>query len=199
MHGTPIDKNEYFYNKNLKKNFICPITQDIMENPVIAADGHSYEREAILQWFQNSNQSPKTNQVFIHQELIKNHTLKGAIESFLESQKNNTKAIKNYEMLDENLKILIENNLHNVFIEDLQALKKDWNQGNDLERFYLINELGLQEKNYNFLAIGFKQKLSERTQLTRHEMKNHEGKHPSTEEFWQQQTKETQIGWIKNL
>lgn len=28
-------------------NYICPITYGIMEDPVIATDGHSYEREAI--------------------------------------------------------------------------------------------------------------------------------------------------------
>ena len=47
--ATPVDKDEYFYNKNLKKSFICSITQDIMQDPVIAADGHSYERIAIEQ------------------------------------------------------------------------------------------------------------------------------------------------------
>ena len=32
-------------------DFICPITQEIMRDPVIALDGHSYERDAITQWF----------------------------------------------------------------------------------------------------------------------------------------------------
>ncbi len=32
-----------------------------MENPVIAADGHSYEKEAITQWFSSGhNTSPLT-------------------------------------------------------------------------------------------------------------------------------------------
>ena len=29
---------------------ICPITHEVMEDPVVCADGHSYERAAITQW-----------------------------------------------------------------------------------------------------------------------------------------------------
>lgn len=30
--------------------FVCPITQDVMEEPVVAADGYTYERDAIQEW-----------------------------------------------------------------------------------------------------------------------------------------------------
>ncbi|CAI7930203.1 unnamed protein product [Closterium sp. NIES-54] len=36
--------------------------QGIMENPVLAADGHTYEREAIEQWLRVHSTSPKTAQ-----------------------------------------------------------------------------------------------------------------------------------------
>jgi len=45
---------------------------------------HSYERVAIEQWFQRRDTSPKTNEVLESTALIPNHTLRGAIESFLE-------------------------------------------------------------------------------------------------------------------
>ena len=32
-------------------SFMCPITQDIMTDPVITSDGHTYEREAIEHWY----------------------------------------------------------------------------------------------------------------------------------------------------
>ena len=32
-------------------NLLCPITYEIMEDPVIAYDGHSYERKAIKEWY----------------------------------------------------------------------------------------------------------------------------------------------------
>ena len=41
--------------------FLCPILQDVMEDPVVAMDGHTYERAAIETWFQTSDRSPMTN------------------------------------------------------------------------------------------------------------------------------------------
>jgi SUMO ligase MMS21 Smc5/6 complex component len=35
---------------------ICPITLKIMEDPVIAADGHTYERSAIQEWIDRATQ-----------------------------------------------------------------------------------------------------------------------------------------------
>ena len=36
----------------------CPITHEIMNDPVIAADGHTYERRAIERWLSQKNYSP---------------------------------------------------------------------------------------------------------------------------------------------
>jgi SUMO ligase MMS21 Smc5/6 complex component len=33
---------------------VCPITFKIMEDPVIAADGHTYERSAIQEWIERA-------------------------------------------------------------------------------------------------------------------------------------------------
>jgi hypothetical protein len=35
---------------------ICPITLKIMTDPVIAADGHTYERSAISEWIERATQ-----------------------------------------------------------------------------------------------------------------------------------------------
>lgn len=39
----------------------CPISMHLMEDPVIAADGHTYERSFILKSFEVKNESPLTN------------------------------------------------------------------------------------------------------------------------------------------
>jgi len=64
-------------------SFLCPITRDVMEDPVSAKDGHTYEREAIEMWFHNNSRSPKTNEQ-ISTELIPNYALKSAIEAMSE-------------------------------------------------------------------------------------------------------------------
>ncbi|KAK7938512.1 hypothetical protein WMY93_001838 [Mugilogobius chulae] len=42
--------------------FLCPITRELMRDPVIAADGYSYERESIESWIRGkAKSSPMTN------------------------------------------------------------------------------------------------------------------------------------------
>lgn len=59
--------------------FICPITHNIMSDPVICNDGHSYERSAISQWFARHQTSPMTNQV-VSTDLISNISLRKMIQ-----------------------------------------------------------------------------------------------------------------------
>ena len=70
-----------------EKNFICPITQERMIDPVIAADGISYERTAIQKWLTDNDTSPKTNLDLEHKELISNITLKAMIDEMSTSSK----------------------------------------------------------------------------------------------------------------
>jgi len=62
--------------------FFCPITKDVMKYPVIAADGHTYEREAIKKWLKEHKTSPNTNEVLRHTLVIPNHSLRSAIQEF---------------------------------------------------------------------------------------------------------------------
>ena len=68
--------------KAIPDGFLCPITQDIMKDPVILADGHSYERKAITDWLSRSNRSPLTNEVISTSIMIDNRALKAAIETY---------------------------------------------------------------------------------------------------------------------
>jgi len=64
--------------------FICPITKEIFEDPVVAADGFTYERSAIIQWLRNSSQSPMTNMTLDHLSLTPNHSVRSAIVEWKE-------------------------------------------------------------------------------------------------------------------
>jgi hypothetical protein len=59
-----------------EKDLECPICQEIMVDPVIAADGHSYEREQIVRWLLTNNSSPKTGKLLPNKNLISNFTLR---------------------------------------------------------------------------------------------------------------------------
>ena len=54
---------------------ICPITQDVMREPVIDKEGNTYEKSAILEWLKTNNKSPITRNVISASELIPNRAL----------------------------------------------------------------------------------------------------------------------------
>jgi len=60
--------------------FVCPITQEVMRDPVTAADGHSYEASAIATWLRSSDLSPLTGQRLQHKNLTRSHALRNAIQ-----------------------------------------------------------------------------------------------------------------------
>ena len=66
----------------LARIFTCPISHDIMEDPVICSDGQTYERSAIQPWFDlGNNTSPITNAALANTILIPNIALRQAIEA----------------------------------------------------------------------------------------------------------------------
>ncbi|XP_066468133.1 WD repeat, SAM and U-box domain-containing protein 1 [Tiliqua scincoides] len=67
--------------------FLCPITQELMKEPVIAADGYSYEKEAMENWIiRKRHSSPMTNLPLQRLVLTPNRNLKMAINRWLETQ-----------------------------------------------------------------------------------------------------------------
>ncbi|KAL5208429.1 hypothetical protein ABZP36_032864 [Zizania latifolia] len=63
--------------------FLCPILQEVMRDPQIAADGFSYEAEAIREWLGSGHDtSPMTNLKLPSRELIPNHALRDAIHEW---------------------------------------------------------------------------------------------------------------------
>lgn len=69
---------------NIPDEFICPITKDLMINPVFAADGYTYELESIKKWVDKSDKSPMTNLPLIDFILVPNYSLKSSIETWME-------------------------------------------------------------------------------------------------------------------
>ena len=65
---------------------LCPISLDLMQDPVVAADGHSYERCYIQRWMLQSEASPKNNERLPATWLVPNHNLRKAILEWFEHQ-----------------------------------------------------------------------------------------------------------------
>ncbi|KAK9808919.1 hypothetical protein WJX72_006422 [[Myrmecia] bisecta] len=58
----------------------CPITHEVMTDPVIAADGYTYERSAIEAWFEMHDTLPMTNEVVECKVLIPNILMRRMIQ-----------------------------------------------------------------------------------------------------------------------
>jgi hypothetical protein len=72
---------------DIPRSLLCPITLAVMTDPVLASDGHSYERAAITTWLcSGRTTSPVTNLPLGNCSLVPNLTLRGAIEEFMKTR-----------------------------------------------------------------------------------------------------------------
>jgi hypothetical protein len=77
------------------QDYFCPVTREIMQDPVQTADGETYERRAIESWFgQGKNTSPMTNAKLASSALTPNKALKRSITTFLEEQVSRVKELE---------------------------------------------------------------------------------------------------------
>jgi len=75
---SQIEARQQTTSEEIDSSLLCPITSGIMRDPVIlVASGHTYEREAIENWFQNHNTDPLTGEALRDKSLIPNYALKG--------------------------------------------------------------------------------------------------------------------------
>jgi len=75
------EEREAYNEGSIPNEFFCPITHEVMEDPVIAQDGHTYERKAIERWFAMGKcTSPKTGASLMSIQLTPNHTMQRLIQ-----------------------------------------------------------------------------------------------------------------------
>ncbi|XP_055810282.1 U-box domain-containing protein 19-like [Solanum dulcamara] len=84
-------------------DFRCPITLEIMSDPVTIASGHTYDRSSIMKWFRAGNSTcPKTGERLTSIDLVPNLALKLLIKQycsangipFVETGRRNRDAVK---------------------------------------------------------------------------------------------------------
>ena len=124
---------------------ICPITQEIMKDPVCIITGQSFEKEAIMEWFKRGNiNNPITGLKLQTNKVIENYYLKDAIEYIkknliLENQKKVQALIEEKNassILEENY-----SNLINELVNRISTLEHQINQKN------ILNESSLHKNN----------------------------------------------------
>ncbi|CAH1113976.1 unnamed protein product [Psylliodes chrysocephalus] len=70
---------------DIPHEYLCPITHEIMREPVTCSDGHTYEKNAITEWFMSGKDtSPMTNEKLANTNVFRNVKLRSEIYDFLE-------------------------------------------------------------------------------------------------------------------
>jgi hypothetical protein len=84
--NTELAKFCHFYKLKIDfpNEFFCPLTLDIMVDPVTTSGGHTYEWSKIAEWFKEGNNTdPKTGLKLNNNILYPNHALRSAIRNFV--------------------------------------------------------------------------------------------------------------------
>ncbi|CAH1433500.1 unnamed protein product [Lactuca virosa] len=92
--------------------FLCPISLEIMTDPVIIATGQTYERESIQKWLNTHRTCPKTGEILTHLALAPNFALRNLILQWCEKN--------NFELPKKESFSISEN--QNAFMDELSSL-----------------------------------------------------------------------------
>ena len=133
----------------MSSDYYCPISYEIMTDPVICSDGTTYQRENIVRWLQTNNTSPLTGLPLSNLNLIPNLILKTIIrEQFPDidisststsnsSQTNNENQSSNFQNTDtpdyEDLPWILQEITYGGITGRLNGLLSDYNLDNNLD------------------------------------------------------------------
>ena len=84
---------------DIPSEFLCPITNEVMKDPVIAFDGHTYERSKITDYLKQHSKSPVTGDAAEYSMVIPNKAMKKQIQAFLSANQHNLQ--ESVEMAEE--------------------------------------------------------------------------------------------------
>ena len=137
----------------IPESFICPITQNIMIDPVISPYGISYEKYAIENWLCKNNVDPFSQKPLKKEQLVRNFALKNAIREFVINFKKDYEKKKNNSLNSQNENVILnsENNNSDLNIQNNQNCddNKIIDSQNDINFNTNISN-DIIEKNNNF-------------------------------------------------
>ncbi|KAG0473274.1 hypothetical protein HPP92_015131 [Vanilla planifolia] len=126
-------------------DFCCPLSLQLMFDPVIVASGQTYERTFIKSWIdQGFNVCAKTRQTLAHSNLIPNYTVKGLIATWCES--NNIKLPDPVKSRNQSLPIAFSSP------SDAKAIDGNWSPSGSHQpnnKHTRTSEEGLLNKNFH--------------------------------------------------
>ncbi|XP_068639290.1 LOW QUALITY PROTEIN: U-box domain-containing protein 15-like [Aristolochia californica] len=100
----------------IPSEFLCPISLEIMTDPVIVATGQTYERSSIQMWLESNHRTcPITRQPLAHLSLAPNYALRNLIQQWCEKnnvqlpEKKTTSTSESSSVHEEKISSLVQN------------------------------------------------------------------------------------------
>ncbi|KAL6563486.1 hypothetical protein OROGR_002445 [Orobanche gracilis] len=82
IHNDPHDGHEIAYGL-VPEEFKCPISKELMRDPVIISSGQTFDRTFVQKWLKSGNRTcPQTQQVLSHTLLTPNHLIREMISQW---------------------------------------------------------------------------------------------------------------------
>lgn len=81
-NNNGVVKSKVMRGMKIRDEFICPITYELMREPVVAFDGHTYEKSAIEKWLKANHTSPRSGET-MDSIIIPNMNLKKLIQDMI--------------------------------------------------------------------------------------------------------------------
>ena len=90
FNNVIVSKKEYEFEISLKhlvipRDFVCPISMEMMRDPVVTSAGNTYDRQNIEQWLVSHNTDPLTN-IIIEPFVFPNILIKKLIRTYIENE-----------------------------------------------------------------------------------------------------------------
>ena len=72
--------------ENIVDILVCPLSLEIMKDPVITPDGNTYEDAKIKEWLKKSNTEPQSRKPLFENNLVKNRALQEIISKIFDNK-----------------------------------------------------------------------------------------------------------------
>ena len=95
------DPNQFKNTQDLAEAFTCPITSEIIKEPVTSKYGHLFEKHAIEQWIDKNHKCPMTQKPLERTDLFAQFAVKSAIEQYVKLNDSINKGKVNFNKIEE--------------------------------------------------------------------------------------------------
>mmetsp|Transcript_10233 Transcript_10233/g.17194 ORF Transcript_10233/g.17194 Transcript_10233/m.17194 type:complete len:453 (-) Transcript_10233:6-1364(-) len=136
--------------------FMCPMSMDVMKDPVVTPSGHSFEKSEIEDWLELKQNNPITREPLTKEQLYPNRSLKAALELW---QKQDQEWKSKVAQLQDKMRVLLA---------EQQKAEADSNDNDDIdneEMQHLQESIRYLRSRQLYVSLKDRRKLTEKADV----------------------------------